>query len=130
MIILFQSWEKELNRQLRREKDKCQGLKKQLKDARDDNDKLRVSIPFDEAALLSPRAGYDIPYGIHGTQRLESRRVSIQGGMKCKQSFDILKEILEACCLDHILFLSWLLISSSSWESSILAMLLTLLKAM
>ncbi|KAL5005365.1 hypothetical protein ScPMuIL_018821 [Solemya velum] len=100
----LQSAEKELGRQLRREKDKCHNLEKRLKDARNDNDKLRMSIPFDEATLLSPQGGYDIPYGIHGSQRLESRRlhgdykyimaqIEKEEGLKSGQEKDIICEL-------------------------------------
>ncbi|XP_021365614.1 uncharacterized protein LOC110458296 isoform X2 [Mizuhopecten yessoensis] len=67
----LQAMEKELSRQLHREKDKNRNLENKIKDTREDNERLRLSLPFDEAALTTQK-GYDIPYGVHESQRQET----------------------------------------------------------
>ncbi|XP_056021651.1 uncharacterized protein LOC125650483 [Ostrea edulis] len=71
----LQAVEKELNRQLQREKDKNRNLDNKVKDTREEVEKLRLALPFDESTLTSgKREEYDIPYSIHSNQRHENKK--------------------------------------------------------
>jgi hypothetical protein len=68
--------EKELNRQLQREKDKNRNLDNKVKDTREEVEKLRLALPFDESTLTSGKSEeYDIPYSLHSNQRQENKKV-------------------------------------------------------
>ncbi|OPL07292.1 hypothetical protein AM593_01609, partial [Mytilus galloprovincialis] len=71
----LQATEKELSRQLQREKDKNCNLEQKTKDVKNENEKLRLQVPFDETSLTSHK--YDIPYSTHSSQRHESAKVSL-----------------------------------------------------
>ncbi|VDI33765.1 golgin subfamily B member 1 [Mytilus galloprovincialis] len=68
----LQATEKELSRQLQREKDKNCNLEQKTKDVKNENEKLRLQVPFDETSLTSHK--YDIPYSTHSSQRHESAK--------------------------------------------------------
>lgn len=65
-----------MSRQLQREKDKNKNLEHKVKDTREDNERLRLSLPFDESSLTTQK-GYDIPYSKHNNQRTETVKVSL-----------------------------------------------------
>lgn len=71
----LQAVEKELNRQLQREKDKNRNLDNKVKDTREEVERLRLALPFDETTLTSAKSEeYDIPYSIHSNQRHENKK--------------------------------------------------------
>lgn len=71
----LQAVEKELNRQLQREKDKNRNLDNKVKDTREEVERLRLALPFDETTLTSTKSEeYDIPYSIHSNQRHENKK--------------------------------------------------------
>ncbi|XP_062572417.1 uncharacterized protein LOC134234369 [Saccostrea cucullata] len=71
----LQAVEKGLNRQLQREKDKNRNLENKVKDTREEVEKLRLALPFDESALTSAKSEeYDIPYSVHSNQRYENKK--------------------------------------------------------
>ena len=74
-VYIIQAAEKELSRQLQREKDKNRNLEQKIRDVRNENEKLRLQVPFDEASLSSEK--YDIPYSTHSSQRHESVKVGL-----------------------------------------------------
>ncbi|KAK3098699.1 hypothetical protein FSP39_022200 [Pinctada imbricata] len=92
--------EKELNRQLQRERDKNHNLEQKVRDVREENEKLRLALPFDESTLTLEKGGYDIPYGLHSSQRSESLKppefkfvmsqVEEQSGLKVGQEQDVI----------------------------------------
>ena len=72
----LQAVEKELNRQLQREKDKNRNLDTKVKDGREEVERLRLALPFDESTLTADKSEeYDIPYSKHSNQRLENKKV-------------------------------------------------------
>lgn len=97
----LQATEKDLNRQLHREKDKNRNLENKIKDTREDNERLRLSLPFDEAALTTQK-GYDIPYGVHASQRQETvkkdyrqivSQLEAESGLKAGQEKDMICQL-------------------------------------
>ncbi|XP_061171974.1 uncharacterized protein LOC133181501 [Saccostrea echinata] len=71
----LQAVEKGLNRQLQREKDKNRNLENKVKDSREEVEKLRLALPFDESTLTSAKSEeYDIPYSLHSNQRYENKK--------------------------------------------------------
>ncbi|XP_078313538.1 uncharacterized protein LOC111129499 isoform X2 [Crassostrea virginica] len=71
----LQAVEKELNRQLQREKDKNRNLDTKVKDGREEVERLRLALPFDESTLTADKSEeYDIPYSKHSNQRLENKK--------------------------------------------------------
>ncbi|XP_060068829.1 myosin-7-like [Ylistrum balloti] len=97
----LQATEKELNRQLHREKDKNRNLENKIKDTREDNERLRLSLPFDEAALTTQKS-YDIPYGVHASQRQETvkkdyrqilSQLETEAGLKAGQEKDMICQL-------------------------------------
>lgn len=68
----LQASEKELSRQLHREKEKNRNFEQRIKQLREENEKLRLALPFDDASLLSNKGHYDIPYSSHSNQRAET----------------------------------------------------------
>lgn len=67
--------EKEFTRQLHREKDRNRNLEQRLKQVREENEKLRLALPFDDSVLQSNKESYDIPYSSHSNQRAETLKV-------------------------------------------------------
>nr|XP_022331623.1 myosin-10-like isoform X4 [Crassostrea virginica] len=71
----LQAVEKELNRQLQREKDKNRNLDTKVKDGREEVERLRLALPFDESTLTADKSEeYDIPYSKHSNHRLENKK--------------------------------------------------------
>ncbi|XP_052769316.1 plectin-like isoform X2 [Mya arenaria] len=69
----LQASEKELTRQLHREKEKNRNFEQRVKQLREENEKLRLAMPFDDTSLLSKTGtSYDIPYSSHTTDRAET----------------------------------------------------------
>ena len=62
-----------MSRQLQREKEKNRNLEQKIRDVRNENEKLRLQVPFDEASLSSEK--YDIPYSTHSSH--ESVKVGL-----------------------------------------------------
>lgn len=73
--LLLKATEKELNRQLNREREKNRNFEQRIKQVREENEKLRLAMPFDDTSLLSHKDTYDIPYGSHTKDRAETLKV-------------------------------------------------------
>lgn len=76
-FFYWQASEKELNRQLNREKEKNRNCEQRIKHLREENEKLRLAVPFDDSTLLSSKEMYDIPYGSHSKDKAETLKVSV-----------------------------------------------------
>lgn len=74
-LFTGQASEKELRRQLQREKDKNRSLEQRSHEYREENMKLRLSLPDDDDTI-SPYKTYDIPNSSHSSQRQQSKKVS------------------------------------------------------
>ncbi|KAK7496879.1 hypothetical protein BaRGS_00011859, partial [Batillaria attramentaria] len=70
----LQASEKELRRQLQREKDKNRNLEQRSHEYREENMKLRLALP-DEDDTISPYKTYDIPNTTHFSHRQQTKRV-------------------------------------------------------
>ncbi|XP_005105360.1 golgin subfamily A member 4 isoform X2 [Aplysia californica] len=64
----LQTKEKELERQLKREREKSRGQELRVQEFREDNLKLRLAMPDED------EKNYDIPYSRHSTQRQDGKK--------------------------------------------------------
>ncbi|KAL4227673.1 hypothetical protein ACF0H5_013109 [Mactra antiquata] len=99
----LQAAEKELTRQLNREKDKTRNFEQRVKQLREENEKLRLAMPFDDATLLLEKGKYDIPYSSHSNQRAETvkhisddmnyilSQIEKQDGLQSREEEDIIR---------------------------------------
>ncbi|KAK7115731.1 trichohyalin-like [Littorina saxatilis] len=69
----LQASEKELRRQLQREKDKNRSLEQRSHEYREENMKLRLALPDDDDTI-SPYKTYDIPNSTHSSQRQMTKK--------------------------------------------------------
>ncbi|XP_052225855.1 uncharacterized protein LOC127841237 isoform X2 [Dreissena polymorpha] len=77
----LQASEKELLRQLHREKEKNRNFEQRVKQLREENEKLRLALPFDDTSLLPRKGIYDIPYSSHSSDRAETMKPNISDDM-------------------------------------------------
>ncbi|XP_076465151.1 uncharacterized protein LOC143296965 [Babylonia areolata] len=70
----LQAAEKELGRQLQREKDKTRSLEQRSHDYREENMKLRLSLPDEDETIASHRV-FDIPNSSHSSQRHQTKKL-------------------------------------------------------
>ncbi|XP_025077437.1 cingulin-like protein 1 isoform X1 [Pomacea canaliculata] len=70
----LQALEKELRRQLQREKDKNRNLEHRAHEYREENLKLRLAVPDDDENIASYKS-YDIPNNAHSSSRQQTKRV-------------------------------------------------------
>lgn len=89
--MYIQAAEKELRRQLQREKDKNRSLEQRSHEYREENMKLRLAVP-DEYETISPYKKYDIPSASLSARQQQSKRV--------RSSFAVLHT---SCLLIHVL---------------------------
>lgn len=75
-FLLMKALEKELRRQLQREKDKNRNLEHRAHEYREENLKLRLAVPDDDENIASYKS-YDIPNNAHSSSRQQTKRVSI-----------------------------------------------------
>ncbi|XP_053406240.1 uncharacterized protein LOC123523252 isoform X2 [Mercenaria mercenaria] len=102
----LQASEKELSRQLHREKEKNRNFEQRVKQLREENEKLRLAMPFDDAALLSNKGNYDIPYSSHSNQRAETMK-HISDDMNYILSQIEKQDGLQSCVDEEIIRTLW-----------------------
>ncbi|KAL3865765.1 hypothetical protein ACJMK2_043120, partial [Sinanodonta woodiana] len=99
----FQVIENDLSRKLQREKEKNRNLEKNIKDLREEIEKLHLALPFDESLLTLKKGNYSIPSNSHSSQRAESLRsndmnyimaqIEKEDGLGAGQEQDIIREL-------------------------------------
>lgn len=106
----LQAVEKELNRQLQREKDKNRNLDTKVKDGREEVERLRLALPFDESTLTADKSEeYDIPYSKHSNHRLENKKVH-------SLSVGFIVNVVYRCCIPYH---DYPIIMSKSYSSGV-----------
>ncbi|KAK3608373.1 hypothetical protein CHS0354_030835 [Potamilus streckersoni] len=99
----FQVIESDLSRKLQREKEKNRNLEKNIKDLREEIEKLHLALPFDESLLTLKKGNSSIPYSSHSSMRAESLRsndmnhimaqIKKEDGLGAGQEQDIIREL-------------------------------------